>query len=532
MKRGAALLVAIVAASFGATVGAMRHTSTTFDEAYMVATAAQGFVTGQFEVIEHPPLMQYLYGLPVFLSRPNYPPEPDEWSFGTEHSYGQLFFWRSGNDPERLAFLARLVAAALAAGLVLAAYFFTRRAAGSAAALLAAFLVAFLPDVLAHGGIAYNDLPMALAFLCVAWAVDAALRDPGLKRAVVAGGLFALALGVKFSAVALAPVAVLLVAAQASSRGGDRTWRREVLRFTPVALLAAYLGLVLIYRGDFTLDAFRYRFGLNMLHARVGHIAPAYLLGRQRMEGWWYFFPVAFLFKTPAALHALVALAGLGFFKARHALDWRSWLRSPLRVPALAAAVYCAFLFRTSLNIGFRHALPAVVLLCILVAVGVARLWESGGRRVRAALLALLLAYAASSLSYYPHFLAYLSEYRPSRDQGYRVLVDSSFDWGQGLLALRDYMREEGIARVYLSYFGSALPDGYGIDYVPLPSFFPLPAVPARPDAPRPAHVVISATNLVGLYLAGDPFAGLRDVPPERVLAHTLFVYRLSGPAP
>ena len=70
-------------------------------------------------------------------------------------------------------------------------------------------------------------------------------------------------------------------------------------------------------------------------------------------------------------------------------------------------------------------------------------------------------------LSYYPNFLSYISEYGPGRDRGSEILVDSSLDWGQGLLQLREYMREQGIERVYLSYFGSARPDGYGIDYVP-----------------------------------------------------------------
>jgi hypothetical protein len=115
------------------------------------------------------------------------------------------------------------------------------------------------------------------------------------------------------------------------------------------------------------------------------------------------------------------------------------------------------------------------------------------------------------------------------RDDGYRVLVDSSLDWGQGLLQLRDYLRREGIPRVYLSYFGSALPDGYGIDYVPLASFFPLPPPAAPADRARPSVVVISATNLVGNHLQGDPFAALRQRRPDHVVGHVMFVYRLDG---
>ena len=132
-------------------------------------------------------------------------------------------------------------------------------------------------------------------------------------------------------------------------------------------------------------------------------------------------------------------------------------------------------------------------------------------------------------LSYYPNFLAYISEYGPGRDRGSEVLIDSSLDWGQGLLQLRDYMRAHGIDRVYLSYFGSALPDGYGIDYVPLTSVFGLPRSSlSRPGQRNPQYVVISATNLQGSYFTGDPFARFRQIQPDAVVAHTMYVYHIQ----
>jgi hypothetical protein len=144
---------------------------------------------------------------------------------------------------------------------------------------------------------------------------------------------------------------------------------------------------------------------------------------------------------------------------------------------------------------------------------------------MRGLAVALVVLFGASSLSYYPFFLSYVSEYGPGRDRGDLVLLDSSLDWGQGLLALRDFMQQESIESVYLSYFGSADPAGYGIDYVPLASFFPLDARPAPPSTPQWA--AISATNLHGIYLGGDVFADLLARTPERVLANTIFLYRL-----
>src|SRR5690606_18078958 len=156
------ILVAILLVCGVATVAAMRRTSTTFDEIVLMAGGARGFETGRFDLVpEQGPLMQYVYGLPIHLAGPEYPVEA-EYSgrppYGYHYAYAQHFFFKSSNDPERLAFLGRLGAVACALGLVLVAFAFTRRLAGDTAALIAAALVAFMPDVLAHGGIAYNDV--------------------------------------------------------------------------------------------------------------------------------------------------------------------------------------------------------------------------------------------------------------------------------------------------------------------------------------------------------------------------------------
>ncbi|MEX2284159.1 MAG: glycosyltransferase family 39 protein, partial [Gemmatimonadota bacterium] len=302
-------LLIIVLLSACTTMLAMRRTSTTFDEIVMIAGGARGFETGNFDIApEHPPLTQYLYGLPVFLAGAKYPTEiKPPTDMGYRYRYAREFFWRVGNDPERVAFLGRLGAVASAAALIVAVFFFTLRW-GTAAAVLAAVLTAFLPDLLAHGGIAYNDVPTALFVFVSLWAIDAAIREPTAKRGVLAGVLTALAVCIKFSAAALAPIAVLLLAAGAISARFERTWLKRAALATLAGALAGYLILVLVYRGDFVLTQFIYGMKYTFMHVNKGHGAPGYLLGNFNALGWWYFFPVVFFFKTPAALHLLGAL--------------------------------------------------------------------------------------------------------------------------------------------------------------------------------------------------------------------------------
>jgi hypothetical protein len=81
-------------------------------------------------------------------------------------------------------------------------------------------------------------------------AVDAAVRRPTLARGVLAGAAVALAAGIKFSAVALAPVAVLLACAEAATRPKDGAWWRRVGLAAAAGLLTLYVAMVAIYGGD------------------------------------------------------------------------------------------------------------------------------------------------------------------------------------------------------------------------------------------------------------------------------------------
>ncbi|HUP89039.1 MAG TPA: glycosyltransferase family 39 protein [Longimicrobiales bacterium] len=534
------ILAGVIALSSVVTTLAMRRTSTTFDEIVLISAGARGYTNGKFDLApDHPPVMQYLYGLPVFLTKPHYPSEKgyDTHDTGYRYLYARQFFWESGNDPERAAFLGRIPAVLIAALLGLLTYSFAKRAIGVGGGLLAATMVAFLPDVLAHGGVAYNDVPLALLYFGAVWMIDRMLRNPSWRNAALAGAAVGLAFGVKISAVAIGPAAVALTVIEAIRRGRDVRWIVRVLPAIVISLIAAYVALVIIYRGDFMLEQFRYALGYTFKHVTKGHGASGFILGKANPQGFWYFFPLAFFFKTSIALHVLLLIAVMALLKADFP-KWRELLAHPLRVPVIAAGVFGAILLTSSLNIGFRYALPVLPHVCVLIAAGVAHMWRIGTQRMRVLIAGLALWLVLGPLSWYPNFLAYISEYGPGRDRGSEVLVDSSLDWGQGLLQLRDYMREHDIKRIYLSYFGSARPDGYGIDYVPLYSFFPLAtSALSKPDAPEPTHLVISATNLQGVYFRGDPFGpfrhervqiGDRKYDLEAVVAHNMYIYRIN----
>lgn len=499
----------------------MQYTSTTFDEPVFSAVGARGLRTGDFGLVkDHPRLPQYLYGIPLYLAGVNYPPEEVARAVGLPHYlYARALFWESGNDPQRLALLTRVVGLAFGAATVLATFLLGRRHLGEGAALFAAALVAFLPDMLGHSGVAYSDVPLAFGLLVGVYALDAAVRSPTRARVALAALAFALTASVKYSGLVLGPILVTLLALEAASgRRRDPAWCRAILVAAPLFVGVAYATLVAVYLGDWRLAEFMG--GLSRGAGGAGG-RDAFLLGEHYAGGRWYFFPVAIALKTPVALHVLALLAVFGAWIAVRHGRAREWLAHGARAPAVGAAFFFAVLLFAPLNIGSRHALPLLPPLCILVAQGVAPFWRAGPTAVRAALAVVFAGFVLSSLRPYPYFLSYLGEYASGRAT-YETLVDSSTDWGQGLIGLRDFMRERGIDAVALGYWGSALPEGYGIRYAPLPSYFPLREQPALPAEPR--YIVVSATLLAG-FVHSDPYAALRKARPVAVVGGSLYVF-------
>jgi hypothetical protein len=187
----------------------------------------------------------------------------------------------------------------------------------------------------------------------------------------------------------------------------------------------------------------------------------AFLNGAYSTTGWVWFFPYAFLVKTPWPQLAAFALADGAAAAAwwgaarKHAFGAR--LADDLyRVAPLVIlfAVYWTFSLTSHLNIGLRHILPTYPVLFIgagLLARPAAQRWLAG------AALVLVLWLAVESAAIRPHYLAYFNPLAGGPANGWRHLVDSSLDWGQDLPGLATWLRSERRPgeNVYVSYFGS-----------------------------------------------------------------------------
>jgi 4-amino-4-deoxy-L-arabinose transferase-like glycosyltransferase len=545
--------------------------SPTFDETVHLFAGYSYLKWGDYRVNpEHPPLVKMLAAAPLLaLDLNDSHITPRERSIvQRDKNYGWTLAHRfvfSDNDAETLFFYARLGMLLLAVALAGCIVLWARELYGTEAAIAGLLLFCFDPNIIAHSTIIQTDIPFALFFFSSTYFYWRSLKRLSWLNLLMTALLFALATITKFSFVAILPVWLLLgliaVISSAPLHSPVTTpaeisgrWKKAALVSTIliVSLMMAYVATWTAYRFRFDAELFQmgqlpvinfsgddywlsplvrlcrehlvlpeaWLFGISDAYQRIER--PAYLLGEISKTGFWMFFPVAFLMKTPVATILLVVIAtgGLAFH----------WSRQREALFLLIPPVIFFLLAVTSrLNVGLRHILPVYPFLFVWMSGTIAALWKSRHLPLRIALMFLGVWFVGSALWTYPNYLAYFNEIAGGPANGYKILVDSSLDWGQDLKELKKWMDRNGVGQIQFAYFGTADPAYYKINALHLPESVYVSNPPLTGVAKTPPYVAISATILVGLYL-DDPnrYARFRERKPVAVIGNSIFVYKVT----
>jgi hypothetical protein len=265
-------------------------------------------------------------------------------------------------------------------------------------------------------------------------------------------------------------------------------------------------------------------------------IRASFLMGDYRVTGWWYFFPMAMLFKMPIATLAAAMLALLV------ALLWKIEPRLTGQPPIraldrwafacllIAPALYGISAMTTNLNLGLRHVLPLFPFIFIGAGVVLGMIFRHWAWVGRAIVAVILIGLLVETVRAYPDYIAFFNAPAGGSRGGIKLLGDSNLDWGQDLKLLAKWQREHPDKRLYISYFGVADPASYGIKAIHLPGSWGFAPV-QMPDAP--GVIAISATNLQAIYnpeqrAALDP---LRKAEPIAILGGTIYIYPYPLPS-
>ncbi|MCL4498700.1 MAG: glycosyltransferase family 39 protein, partial [Chloroflexi bacterium] len=198
--------------------------SATMDEGVHL-TAGYSYIQTQDNRLnpEHPPLVKDLAGLAVSTESFNFPIKWFKSHVIGQYDLGFKFMYHSGNDPDRILYLARLPIVAITVVLGLFVFLWSRELNGTAAGLFSLVLFAFDPNFIAHGHYVTHDVPLSAAIVINLYLVWRYLKNPTRLRWLLSGVSLGLALLTKFSAPLLFPAYLVILVYLAVKDGGVRT---------------------------------------------------------------------------------------------------------------------------------------------------------------------------------------------------------------------------------------------------------------------------------------------------------------------
>jgi hypothetical protein len=258
----------------------------------------------------------------------------------------------------------------------------------------------------------------------------------------------------------------------------------------------------------------------------------AFLNGAYSADGFPAYFPTAFLVKTPLVILLLLPLSVV-------VLLWRGDSRKTGTFLLISPVLYFLFSITSGLNIGYRHLLPMLPFLLVLIS-GLAEKQKDESSHSafsiqRSALWLGIALLICTTLWIHPHYLSYFNVLAGGPNGGRDILVDSNVDWGQDLLRLREWQVENGVDELKLGYFGTADPTFYGLVYEPLPGFpreefyatlWANP--PFNPTAPEPGVYAISASSLWESHTESkNVYPWFRNREPDEQIGYSILIYRV-----
>jgi hypothetical protein len=547
-------------------VSAASQKSTTFDESlhltlgYLYWTQPSRHLASQNGVFA-----QAWAALPLLIDHLQAPQETGEPRSNTgSWGEGYRFFYSMGNDPSAMLYQARTMISFLGASLGALIFFWSRELFGVRGGFVSLLLFIFCPNMLAHGALATADMAASLGFFAATfsfWKLSHTVSWRNLLFSILA--LCGLVLA-KMSAILILPIFFLILVVRFFSRRpiefqlftdkivGHRFARAGIWSFLLVLHLLGVVGILwlaydfqyyswneetarrqILSSPDFSVWSGTGIQAYFLQHVQQASLLPpayveglsytlhtsdfrsAFLCGRYSIEGWWWFFPFAFLIKTPITslllfLFSFLALVLWKWFPHRWTIHQSADRRCPnlydLSPLLILGMVYGLACLTSHLNIGLRHLIPIYSVLFVLAGANI--FWLLAQRSIFKIMLTILLVGTiAESLSVWPDYLAFFNQLVGGPRNGYQYLVDSSLDWGQDLPGLHQWLEKNAPAAsgspVYLSYFGTGDPKFYGINALLLPGYFDV--APPQTFPLQQGVFCLSATMLQGVYSRFPP---------------------------
>lgn len=520
---------------------------------------------------EHPPLVKMIVGIPLQFLHVK-PGKIDQSLLTNETSqwnYGRSFlFIENQAQTSKIINTARFTVTIFNAVLLMLVFLLLKRLVSARAALIGLALLVFNPVILGHASLVAFDVPAGLTIALGLLAYAYYLQKPTYKRVTLVIVTLAIALVTKYSTTFLIPVFLLagplwLVYKRAPRSDYGRWLAQQAIILVAALFLVSTVMIPLTIHMNS--EALTRQFSENWpghLKGSAANILPqltrlgvypkafaAWLNGLLIIQnvvdlgkggtvflGHLYgvrgpgpfYYPLLYLTKLPSAtillvigtfIYAIRDFAMRGYRKTRN-------MRSLYLVLGLFCIAYWLFVTHAPFKIGIRHFFPFVVASLLLVGVLADKYWSSWvmHKRLRYYHLfyASLILMITSTLISFPYYISYYNIFAGGTSNGYRIAVDSNYDWGQDLTRLGNWEAQHNVPVLYTDVFTNP----WGAEQHYLVRTHDVDSILDYKTIPKGSYVAVSANQLELRQAASkQTYAELYKTPPIRV-GTTIFIFQ------
>lgn len=541
-----------------------------YDERRYIGVGKYLIHTGNFKykaIDHHPPLSYYINS--IFLLPLNFPEkayQSDDW-----YVNGSEMIFHSGYNPFLITFLARSPFIILSLILAIIVMKFTENLYGIKSAMLALFLYTFSITIISHSNLVLTDLTVTFFVFLTMYYFWKLMNKYNWKHLFLTGLFFGLAQLSKITAIILLPSLVILFIFESYKNGIFK--KKNILRFLKIFLTISIVGLLVIWSGyGFSFyplkdavpsnDADKAYDRLNKIFSNefakktsfyvfekvpvpfpsyflvYGYLSSLAIEGTERYffgkiieKSVWYYQFVVFLLKTQISLLVLIALAIIFFNKIKS----KKTVNELYLILPVLLLLFLLMFHKTTMAVS--HIIPVYPFLIVFVS----KMANLKNKLIKILLVIVILHYFLSAIFAFPNYFSYFNEFIGGSKNGHRYLGGGNIDNGQNLPQLKEFMIQNNIQKINLSYLGSVDPKEYGInyDYMASPNFQPWvmsnKAYYKLNETnggckKRNGWVAISASNYQGVYFQNRScFSWLKDYEPVGRISNGIFVYNIKS---
>jgi len=505
----------------------------TTDESAHISSGYYYLKTGKYFLnVEHPPLVKDLSALPLLFLKPVFPNissdiiifegyaweyyPPKEFIFSknleirnAQWDWARVFLFNPQNNPDLIAFWARLAVIFFNALFLFLLYFFLSKIWNNRVATISLFLIVFSQFSLANGSLVTMDFMSSvlqiLAIVSFSVYIKNFAEEKNTKFSFSVASLFlSLALLSKFSSAILIPA--MFVGGIIYVAFIKKSWKaffQYALRFSFLSLTILLFISIFYYFHTFNMNnddmvaqidhyypdglplgikeilagfifsnpilkgLAQYASGVLMVFSRMSVVyQQIFFMGKvYGAEGAGsMYFPILYFAKMSVGLLILNLLALLLviqkfiFFKGKLLQRIKLFLDNPTTF-LLVVFIFCYSIITLSSNlqIGLRHIMPIILGLTVLTAKAIDSFWDKKLFKIRFSHIfsVIFLVIILSVFSSFPNYISYYNSFAGGTSNGYKIATDSNFDWGQDAKKLVKWIEENNIKKIYVDIEGN-----------------------------------------------------------------------------